>query len=324
MSSSKENNKNKELTVSSRFELFESLVGAAQENFSESNINLLKEGCFSASEIKVMVKSGNLPKPEVLSHLTNCSDCFKEYKFVLQVAKQVSIAASKETVVVGWKNWLSGSQVSLAGTFCIICFLAGAVSFWLFYNKNEQSKVESAQIITVENNNSVNDLAANSPAESKVANIIKENLERNSVKKTKVPENKPIPSISTEKPVEIKKDNPIKTKTTVKSASVYLNLTENETFRKPDQINPDNSDKTAVSLATKEITAKLPSIYNTKKVKFTVVDSVGKTLSAGFSKVNNHTLELRNLNLLHFSRQTVRICLQLEAEVPECFTVKIK
>jgi hypothetical protein len=74
------------------FALFESLVGVGQENVHESGSKSTAQDCISPDDIKSVVRTGGLPGGSVLVHLTSCSICFREYRFALQVSKQIALA----------------------------------------------------------------------------------------------------------------------------------------------------------------------------------------------------------------------------------------
>jgi hypothetical protein len=99
-------------------ELFESLVGVAQENFSHTDSNYLHIGCFTSLELRKMVKSLVLPNNEVLSHLVNCATCFRDYRFALQISKHI-IINNQPRVKISWKNWFSFS----INVFLLVWFL---------------------------------------------------------------------------------------------------------------------------------------------------------------------------------------------------------
>lgn len=312
-------------------EFAENFGNAAREMYSTENPNPGRVGCFTNETIRQMANSVNLPGDSVMNHLFDCSECFRDYRQALMLAKQTI----EEENIFGWWNpfKLSPAKTALAGLGLVLLIgLTTLFSFWIF---REKPSTELAQKTEVSNEfPTFSDSGIPRDSDKTINNQAAKN---DTTERTSSPENQANLTSQTQsnKPEINREDNnsPVKKrrepeknkseKTNVDSLNLVLsasNVLRNTTGSNEKSV---ESNELVLPARKVNLNIKLPNNFSNGLYKFRIVDAFGNDLLEQKRLVKNRKLLLTNLNLQNLENRANKLCLQKQDETPDCFDIKI-
>lgn len=277
-----------------------SIVGTARDYFGSDFPNPKRIGCPPEESFRKLIGDKKLPDENLRSHLLNCSECFEEYRNLLQQAK-LPAAASKPLFPL--------KPILLGGL--VICLIVFGCLLWFRNADSENTK--SAQNKHPASENSENEESStNAIAESieTNSNITIENSAINN-KSLAQKENKSI----NERQAAVRENAPLLAKN-----EVEINLNNPSVWR---SANEPNQKPVVLQARRTWLRIKLPKENPQGMYEVFIVDELGKRLTEQNNiRARKGSLSV-NLDLKGLSGNQKRLCLAPPGEIPDCVLIKI-
>ena len=297
-------------------------VNAAGEMYAEENPNPARAGCFSDLVIRQMAISAKLPDDSVMNHLFECSDCFREYRRALAAARQINLESKRS-----WRELVKVYTAKMAFAGLSLALLAALILF-TYLGIREKESDEIVKTTGTSNVAPPFDNSLNAPPEKKTENNQAEQDLKDTmpdIRSSRSPE-KQKPGQTTDYPRNAAEKNKTqKSQNNSLPKDVALNLVLNDAgvLRNAAGQQASQNSPLALPAANVRLNIQLPGGFSDGRYKITIVDAFGQSLTGQDAVMNNGRLVAESLNLRNLKARASKLCLQRNAEIPDCFNIEV-
>ena len=314
-------NDKEETLIDERGDAFaDDFVGAASEVYLTEHPNPARQGCFSDLAIRQMAFSPKLPDDPVLDHLFECSECFREYRRALAATKQINLESSRS-----WREIIRvyAAKMAFAG---LSLALVAALAFFAYVKLREQENPEMVKNAEPANAAPPFQSPQTPPADNRPENAPSA-------------ENDTTPGVQAEKPSENPRTNPPANsarkpspknesqnppgKSLDDAVSLDLVLSDAGVLRNASGGRSNQGAGLVLPAGLVRLNIRLPEGFSDGRYKITVVDAFGKSLTGQSGTTKGGRLVSGNLDLRNRETQASKLCLQKNAETPDCYDLKV-
>ena len=300
----------------------ENFVKAASELYASEYPNVSSNGCFSREEIRQIINSAKLPDETVTAHLFACSECFREYRGELAAAKQIPRESLKK-----WQNFISVQNFKLAFAMACVVILV-ALAFFSYSGWRDGKSDDLAKNIEI-SNTSPPDISERSAADEKKTENKQadettnggQNSRNQSADTQGNLKNNNLPA-SLRNEAGKNKPEIWANRSGKKSPAINLILDDRGILRNNSSENAGGSEKPALPAREISLSIKLPNGFSEGSYVISILDAFGNPLARQTARAKDRLVRA-SLNLSNLENRANKLCLQKNAETPDCFDIKI-
>jgi hypothetical protein len=288
----------------------ETVTTSARKYFGEDFPNSTRVDCPSTDSIRNLISEKKLPSEDLRTHLFSCSECFNDYRVLLEQSKSIQVPN---------KGFLKFDLAPLfVGAIAIILLCLG-IGFWVLttrFNSTDLARMSDPQlekdvtpiVPVIENTNLSSKVAIENSKKTNTESVV--NRTKTSDNVTSGSKNNAVTSIKDDTSVPLSEKNKSEIDLTKQG---ILRSTANEDVQKP------------IHLQSEEIQlrVKLPENSPRGKYEIYVVDEFGNALTAKKSIQVSKPIISVQLDLRKIVGDKKRLCIGLTGEVPDCVLINI-